>query len=199
MRAPAPEAHRRSVPARHARRHQASRAPMMGMGHPDKPPAGAGGRGNIRALPQVSDRETAGECDAVFLFLYFLFPFFLKKIYLFWKFTEIYPGRPAAGRPGPDRPAAGRQGLIYKKTRQKIAPRSLENRPPGSGAAGPGRPPAGRPVPPTLYKVLAAPHPLICLTKNPEKKKREGERGRGRARERQSGEALPDFQAGDYR
>ena len=68
-------------------------------------------------------------------------------------------------------PPPGRQGLIRKKKDDK----KLRG----------GRPP--------LYKVLAAPHPLICLTKNPEKKKREG------GRESQSGEALSDFQAGDFR
>ena len=68
----------------------------------------------------------------VFLFLYFLFLFFYKNIFLIWKFTGIYPGRPAAGQPPP----------------------------------------------PALYKGLAAPPTLICPTKNPEKKKREGGRER---------------------
>ena len=103
---------------------------------------------------------------------------------MFSKFTGIYPGRPAAGRPAPGRPAAGQQGLFYKKFRRKFAAGSLEDRSPGSGAAGPpGRPAAGRPPPPPLYKGLAVTPPLICLTKNPEKKKRE-EGGRGGVRER---------------
>ena len=52
------------------------------------------------------------------------------------------------------RPAAGRPAL------QAAQQRSDGPWPLACGATGP----------PTLYKVLAAPHPLICLTKNPEKK-----------------------------
>ena len=81
------------------------------------------------------------------------------------------PGGPAARQRG------GQPAL------QAARQRSGGHKPPAGGVTGP----------PTLYKVLAAPHPLICLTKNPEKKKREG------GRERQSGEALLDFQAGDCR
>ena len=111
---------------------------------------------------------------------------------MFSKFTEIYPGRPAVGRLGPGRPAAGRYGLFCKNFRGEFALKPLEDRSPDSGAAGPpgrpaagrqgpGRPAAGRPPPPALYKGLAAPHPLICFTKNPEKKKkREGGREGGR-------------------
>ena len=44
-----------------------------------------------------------------FFFIFFIFVFY-KNIFLIWKFTGIYPGRPAAGRPGPGRTAAGRQG-----------------------------------------------------------------------------------------
>ena len=73
-----------------------------------------------------------------FYFFYFLFSFF----------TKIYPDRPAAGRPGPGRPAAGRQGLFCKNFRWEFVLRPLEDRSPGSGAAGPpGRPAAGRPPP----------------------------------------------------
>ena len=89
---------------------------------------------------------------------------------------------------------------MQKKEEKKIADRSLgpvaRQRggrppwPPGSGAAGP--------LP--LYKVLAAPSPPFGLLKIQKKKKREGERERrGEVRERQSGEALSDFQAGDFR
>ena len=46
-----------------------------------------------------------------FIFIFFIFVFY-KNIFPIWKFTGIYPGRPAAGRPGPGRPAAGRQGLL---------------------------------------------------------------------------------------
>ena len=70
------------------------------------------------------------------VFLFFISVFY-KNIFSCSKFTWIYPGRPVAGRPGSGRPAAGRQGLICKKSRQKITPRSLKNRPPGSGAASP--------------------------------------------------------------
>ena len=34
---------------------------------------------------------------AVFLILYFIFSFFTKNIFSSSKFTELYPGRPAAG------------------------------------------------------------------------------------------------------
>ena len=129
-----------------------------------------------------------------FLFLYFLFLFFTK---IYFRFGNLQKYTPAAPLPG------GRGLSSKKKTTKNCAevpggPAARQrggqpSRPPGRGAAGPGRPPAGRP-PPTLYKVLAAPHPLICLTKNPEKRKEK----RG-VRERQSGEALPNFQAGDCR
>jgi len=39
-----------------------------------------------------------------FIFLFFIFVFY-KNIFRIWKFTEIYLGCPAAGRPGPGRPA----------------------------------------------------------------------------------------------
>ena len=77
-----------------------------------------------------------GQLAAVFLFFYFLFLFF-KKIFSFSKFTGIYPGRPAAGRPGPGRPAAGRQGFFVKTFTKIFARRSL----------GAGRPTTGRPAP----------------------------------------------------
>ena len=124
-----------------------------------------------------------------FIFLFFISVFY-KNIFSIWKFTEIYPGRPAAGRPGPGRPAVGRQGLIRKKKRRKKLQTGPWGRSPGCGAAGPpGRPAAGRPAPHPYIRCWLPPHPLICLTKNLEKKKREG------GRERQSGEALSDFQA----
>ena len=71
-----------------------------------------------------------------FIFIFFISVFY-KNIFSIWKFTEIYPGRPAAGRLGPGRPAAGRQGLIRKK-KMKINCRQI----PGAG-----RPAAGRPPP----------------------------------------------------
>ena len=69
------------------------------------------------------------------IFLFFIFVFY-KNIFSIWKFTGIYPGRPAAGRPGPGRPAAGRQGLICKKKRKQNCSQVPGNRPPGSRAAG---------------------------------------------------------------
>jgi len=119
---------------------------------------------------------------AVFLFLYFIFLFFYKNIFSCLKFTWIYSGRSAAGLPGPGRPAAGRQGLICIKTRQKIAPRSLENRPPGSGAAGPVRPPAGRPAPQPYISCWLPLTPSFASLKiqKKEKRGREGETKRRR-------------------
>ena len=97
---------------------------------------------------------------------------------------EIYMNIPrpprcrAAGTWPPGSRAAG--AYLQKKSTKNYAEVSggpaarqrggQPSRPPGRGAAGPGRPAAGRPAPPTLYKVLAVPHPLICLTKNAEKK-----------------------------
>jgi len=53
-----------------------------------------------------------------YIFIFFI-SIFYKNIFLIWKFTEIYPVRPAAGGPGPARPAAGRQRLICKKKMKK--------------------------------------------------------------------------------
>ena len=87
----------------------------------------------------------------------------------------------AAGTWPPGSRAAG--AYLQKKVDKKLRRGPWR---PGSGAASPlGRPAEERRAlaarlrgdwPPTLYKVLAAPHPLICLTKNPDKKKREGGR-----------------------
>ena len=83
---------------------------------------------------------------AVF-FIFIFFFIFYKNIFSIWKFTEIYPGRPAAGRLGLGRPAAGRQGLKHKKEEKKLQTGPW-GRSPGSGAADPpGRPIAGRPAP----------------------------------------------------
>ena len=64
-------------------------------------PAGARG-----AAPSAAGPPTPGR-RGFFIFLFFNFVFY-KNIFLFSKFTEIYPGRSAAGRPGPGHPAAGR-------------------------------------------------------------------------------------------
>ena len=132
----------------------------------------------------------------------FLFSFFYKNIFSIWKFTEIYPGCPVAGRPGPGRPAAGRQGLIRKKKDDKKlqtgpwgpVARQRGGRPPQAArqlGVWPGRPAAGQPALPPLYKGWLVPPPLICITKIPETKKKEEGRERG--------EALPDFRADDCR
>ena len=126
-----------------------------------------------------------------FIFIFYIFVFY-KNIFSIWKFTEIYPGRPAARRPRPGRPAAGRQGLIRKKKDDKKLQISPWGPSAGSWAAGPpGHPAAGRPALPPLYKGWLVPPPLICITTIPETKKKE----RGRER----GKALPDFRAGDSR
>ena len=125
--------------------------------------------------------------SAGFLFFYFLFSFFIK---IYFRFQNLQEYTPAALLPGPGRPAAGRQGFFCKNFREEFALKPLEDRSPDSGAAGPpSRPAAGRQASPG--QGVGCPHPLICLTKNPEKKKKEGGTERG--------EALPDFRAGDCR
>ena len=75
-----------------------------------------------------------------FYFFIFHFRFLQKYIFVF----EININIP---RPGHGRPAAGRQGFFCKNFRREFALKSLEDRSPGSGAAGsPGRPAAGRPA-----------------------------------------------------
>ena len=66
------------------------------------------------------------EKSSFFIFIFFNFVFY-KNIFLFSKFTGIYPGRPAAGR----------LGHFCETCRRKFAPESLEDRSSGSGAAGP--------------------------------------------------------------
>jgi len=69
-------------------------------------------------------RSLAAVAGGFFIFLFFISVFY-KNIFSIWKFTEIYPGHSAVGRPGPGRPSAGRQGLIRKKKKKKFADRSL--------------------------------------------------------------------------
>ena len=71
--------------------------------------------------------------SAVFLFLYFLFPFFTK---IYFQFGNLQKYTPAAPLPGGRDLAAGGRGLPAKKRRKQIADRSL----------GTGRPAAGRPA-----------------------------------------------------
>ena len=55
------------------------------------------------------EAQSSFTCPSVtsgfFIFLFFIFVFY-KNIFSIWKFTGIYPGRPAARRPGPGRPVA---------------------------------------------------------------------------------------------
>ena len=109
--------------------------------------------------------------EAVFYFYILYFRFLQKYIFVFEIDMNIpWPPRcRAAGIWPPGSRAAG--AYPQKKDENKLQ----------TGPWGPD----GRPPP--LYKVLAAPHPLICLTKNPEKKKREGgreRRGEGEAKRR---------------
>ena len=92
------------------------------------------GKGNTNSEP-------APDCGFI-IFLFFV-SLFYKNIFSSWEFTEIYPGRPAAGRPGPGRPAARRQGLICKKKEEtKLQPGPWEPAA-GSQAAGLSGRPAG--------------------------------------------------------
>ena len=68
---------------------------------------------------------------AFFIFIFFI-SIFYKNIFSIWKFTEVYPARPAAGR----------QGLERKKKEEKKLQTGPWGRSPGSGAAGP----PGRPI-----------------------------------------------------
>ena len=103
--------------------------------------------------------------DAVFYFYIFYFCFY-KNIFSIWKFTEIYPGHPAAGR----------QGLKRIKKKKKFADRSLG---PVARQRG-GRPP--RPLGGRLYHPYIrvgwspTPHLHHYNSRNKEKREREGER-----------------------
>ena len=109
---------------------------------------------------------------AVFLFFLFFFIFvFYKNIFSIWKFTGIYPGRPAASRP------AAAAGAFLKKIRGKNCAQVPGGRSPDSGAAGPGRPAAGRSALPPLYNGWLVPHPSFASLKfQKPRKKREGGR-----------------------
>ena len=96
--------------------------------------------GQLAAAPSTV-ADCAARTRAVFLFFIFVF---YKNIFSIWKFTGIYPGRPAAGgraflkkisqrklRAGPWGPVAQQLG-------------GRPPRPPSSGAGSPGHPAAGR-------------------------------------------------------
>ena len=99
------------------------------------------------AAPQLGlglGANQQGGRERFFIFIFFISVFY-KNIFSIWKFTKVYPGRPAAGRPGPGRPAAGR-GLSEKKD-EKNCRQVPGDRSPGSWAAGlPGRPATGQPA-----------------------------------------------------
>ena len=126
--------------------------------------------------------NSSGSRDGFFIFIFFIFVF------------EIYrniPRPPRCRAAGTWPPGSGAAGALCKYFRGKNCAEVPGGRPPGSGAAGPGRPAVGRPALPPLYKGWLVPPPLICITKIPETKKKEGGRERG--------EALPDFRASDCR
>ena len=122
--------------------------------------------------------------------LHFLFLFFIK---IYFRFGNLQKYTPAAPLPGGRDLAArlpGDRDLNIKK-RKKIAGRSLG---PVARQRG-GRPPlAARQLGGRLYhpyiRVGWSPT-LICITKIPETKKKEGAR--------EIGEALPDVRTGDCR
>ena len=75
----------------------------------------AGDAGRRRAGEETQRAEdTTHMIPAVFFIYLFIIFVFYKNIFSIWKFTGIYPGRPAAGRPGPGRPAAGRPALVVR-------------------------------------------------------------------------------------
>ena len=155
--------------------------------------------------------ETAEYFWRFFIFLFFNFVFY-KNIFFFRNLQKYTPAAPLPGgrgffaksfaenlRPGPWRtgrprnlqkyttaaPLPGGRGFSTKsfaenlrpgpwRTCRSVAGRPDAPRPPGCGAT----------ASPPLYKGLAATPPLICLTKNPEKKKKREEGGRGGVRER---------------
>ena len=111
------------------------------------PLAGLAGTGTTRSV-------------AAAVSLFFYFHFLQKYIFVF----EIYKNIPwpsscrAAGTWSPSCRAAG---AFLQKFSWNICAWPLEDRPPGSRAAGSSdRPAAGRPPPPPLYKGLAATPPL---------------------------------------
>ena len=114
----------------------------------------------------------------VFLFFYFLLSFFAKIYFRFGNLQEYTPAAPLPG--GRDLAARqwGGRGFCAKLFAQIIALRSL----------GAGRPAAGRPALPPLYKGWLVPHTSFASLKFQKPRK-----------ERESGEALPDFRAGDCR
>ena len=119
-------------------------------------------------------------------FYFFIFYFcFLQKIY--FRFGKLQKYTPAARLPGGQDLAArlpGGRGLSAKKKTIKNCRQVPGDWPPGSGAAGPH----------PYIRCWLPPTPSFALLKiqKKEKRRREG------VRERQSGEALSNFQAGDF-
>ena len=149
------------------------------------------------AQPARGKRPGAGASQAVFLFFILYSCLLQKYIFVF----EIYMNipRPPCCRAAGTWPPGSRAVGVYlqKKVDKKLRRGPWRTGRPAAGrptlqaarqrSGGPWPPACGATGPPTLYKVLVAPHPLICLTKNPEKKKREGgreRRGEGEAKRR---------------
>ena len=103
-------------------------------------------------------RDVVGAMRRGFFIFIFFISIFYKNIFSIWKFIEIYPGHPAAGR----------QGLICKRKRKKITDRSL----------GTGRPAAGRLAPHPYIRCWLPLTPSFALLKIQKKKsEKEGEEG----------------------
>ena len=141
----------------------------------------------LRVSCVLSRKSLVGRSSfpAVFLFLYFLFSFFYKNIFLFSKFTEIYPGCRAAGIRSPCCVAAG--AFLQKFSRKICAPapggpvaRQRGGRPPCRSAVGrqvlAARQQGDR-LPHPYIRVGWSPHPSFAsLQFQKQRKKREGGR-----------------------
>ena len=132
-----------------------------------------------------------------FYFYIFYFRFLQKYIFVFEIYMNIPrpPGCRAAGIGPPGSRAAG--AYLQKKSTKNCA------KVPGGPAA---RQRSGGPWPPACGATGPQPYIRCWLPLTPsfaslkiQKKRKEREGGRGGVRERQSGETLSDFQAGDCR
>jgi len=86
------------------------------------------------------------EDTTLFYFYIFQFCFLQKYIFVFEIYRNI-PRPPRCRAAGTWPPRCRVAGAFLQKVRGKFAPGPLEDRSPGSGAAGFGRPAAGRPPP----------------------------------------------------
>ena len=84
-------------------------------------------------------------CNGVVFYFYILYFRFLQKYIFVFEIYMNIPRPPRCRAAGTWPPGSGAAGAYLQKKLTKIVPRSLEDRPPGSRAAGPpGRPAAGR-------------------------------------------------------